>query len=47
MWQMQNTDCNSCASQATFGDYNADSMVEPLLIMRQIFGWGVTCVRNN
>jgi len=44
---MQNTDCNSCASQQTFGDCNAYSMAEPLSITRQTFGWGVTYARNN
>jgi len=44
MWRMQNTDCDS---QPTFGNSNADSMVEPLLVIRQTFGWGVTKARNN
>ena len=47
MCRMQNTDCNPCASQPTFGDCNADSMAEPLLVMRQTFGWSVTYARNN
>jgi len=44
MWQMQNIDCDS---QPTSGDSNADSMAEPLLVIRQTFGWGVTNARNN
>ena len=31
MWRMQNTDCDS---QPTSGDSNADSMVEPLSVIR-------------
>jgi len=44
MWRMQNTDCDS---QPSSGDSNADSMVEPLSVIRQAFGWGVTNARNN
>jgi len=47
MCQMQNTDCNPCASQQTYGDCNVDSMAKPLSVMRQTFGWGVTYVHNN
>ena len=39
---MQNTDCNPCAFEPTSGDCNVDGMVEPLSVMRQTFGWGVT-----
>jgi len=44
MWQMQNTDCDS---QPTSGDSNVDSMAEPLSVIRQAFGWGVTNACNN
>jgi len=44
MWQIQNTDCDS---QPTSGDSSADSMAEPLSVIRQKFGWGVTNARNN
>jgi len=47
MCQMQNTDCNPYASQQTSGDSNANSMVEPLSVMRQTFGCGVTFAHNN
>jgi len=44
---MQNNDCNPYAFQPTSRDHNVDSMIEPLSVMRQTFGWGVTYAQNN
>jgi len=46
LW-MQNTECNPRVSQPTSGDCNVDNIVEPLLVMRQTFGWGVSYAHNN